>query len=337
MVKKQALKKVSIIVPVFNAELYLGACIDSILNQNYGNIEILIVDDGSTDQSEDICRKYLEIDDRIKYIYQQNTGASTARNRGVVEATGDYITFVDADDLLQLDAIHIMVTAMQDTGADCVRTKCNVHNKGDVTVLSESIDEGVYEGSDIQQLMYAASTGNLMSYSWLLMIKRAVLINSKLVFPTGILMMEDMWFFIDLLKSVKTVVVSNKVTYDYFVRDGGATRSSNDFDNKLGSIAAVNEHIVEQKFDEKQRAHINAVNAGNMVNFTIINSVRMKKISSMYALLDKICSHEDFHNMYENADTTRLSIYYKIACWAAYKNNKMILILIVMTRKVSGR
>ena len=95
--------KVSIIVPVYNVESYLNECIDSIINQTYRNLEIILIDDGSTDLSGEICDRYKEIDSRILVIHQKNQGAANAKNNGLDLATGDYISFVDSDDFIEKD------------------------------------------------------------------------------------------------------------------------------------------------------------------------------------------------------------------------------------------
>ena len=90
--------KISVVVPVFNVELYLRQCLDSIINQSYSNLEIILVDDGSEDQSLKICEDFASKDSRIKVIHQKNAGVSVARNKGIEAATGEYITFLDSDD-----------------------------------------------------------------------------------------------------------------------------------------------------------------------------------------------------------------------------------------------
>ena len=97
---------VSVIIPVYNVEKYLRECIDSVINQTYKNLEIILVDDGSTDSSGKICDEYVEKDERITAIHQKNGGLSQARNRGLEESTGEYIYFLDSDDYISLDAIE---------------------------------------------------------------------------------------------------------------------------------------------------------------------------------------------------------------------------------------
>ena len=114
------LKKVSVIVPVYNAEKYLNRCIESIITQSYNNLEIILVNDGSTDNSLLVCEEYLKKDDRIKLITQENRGAGLARNKGLQNATGKYAVFVDSDDYLHNTAIEKCVNAQNKTNADLV-------------------------------------------------------------------------------------------------------------------------------------------------------------------------------------------------------------------------
>ena len=91
---------ISVVVPVYNAEKYLDKCIQSIINQKYSNLEIILVDDGSKDNSLELCKKYAESDKRIKVIHKENEGVSTARNSGIEVASGDFIAFIDSDDYI---------------------------------------------------------------------------------------------------------------------------------------------------------------------------------------------------------------------------------------------
>ena len=99
---------ISVIVPVYNAEKYLKECIRSILNQTIQNLELILVNDGSTDGSGYICDEYINKDNRIKVIHKENGGVSSARNMGISEATGEYFTFVDSDDYLEPNALEIL-------------------------------------------------------------------------------------------------------------------------------------------------------------------------------------------------------------------------------------
>lgn len=109
---------VSIVIPVYNAEDYLRRCLDSILEQSYRDIEIILVNDGSKDDSSEVCKYYQNLDSRIKYFYKENGGASSARNYGIDKARGEFITFVDADDWLSNDAIEVQSSHMRSDKLD---------------------------------------------------------------------------------------------------------------------------------------------------------------------------------------------------------------------------
>lgn len=110
---KDSNTKVSIIIPVYNAEKFIKDCINSITNQTYKNIEIIIINDGSTDNSEEICKEFQKKDNRIIYYYQKNNGVTKAREKGVSLSTGNWISFVDADDILVHDAIEYLIKNIQ--------------------------------------------------------------------------------------------------------------------------------------------------------------------------------------------------------------------------------
>lgn len=120
------MKKVSIIIPVYNVEKYLAECMDSVINQTYRNLQIIVVDDGSTDASGQLCDEYAAKDNRITVIHQKNAGAANAKNAGLDTVEGDYITFADSDDWVELNWIETMVDAMERYDVDVV--ECGFDN-----------------------------------------------------------------------------------------------------------------------------------------------------------------------------------------------------------------
>lgn len=152
---------VSVIVPVYNVEKYLHECIDSIIAQTYKNIEILLIDDGSTDKSSSICDKWQKKDNRIKAYHQENLGVSAARNKGLNMAQGDYIIFVDGDDVVSNDMCKLMLECALDTNADIVMsdylrvpnknfTNHNCYDKdGNQKCVLMNLEETIYKITDI--------------------------------------------------------------------------------------------------------------------------------------------------------------------------------------------
>lgn len=133
------MERISVIVPVYNVEKYLDKCVQSILNQTYENIELVLIDDGSTDGSSKICDKYGKIDSRVKVIHKENGGLSSARNRGIDEAVGKFITFIDSDDYIHHQMLEILYEGI-------------IKNKSDISICeyrrfdeNETIEEEDYD------------------------------------------------------------------------------------------------------------------------------------------------------------------------------------------------
>ena len=113
-------KLISVIVPVYNVERYLRQCIESITNQSYKNLQIILIDDGSKDNSGKICDEYAEKDKRVEVIHKENTGVSAARNTGLDNAKGEWITFVDADDWVEKNFCEILIKKATENESDCI-------------------------------------------------------------------------------------------------------------------------------------------------------------------------------------------------------------------------
>ena len=140
-------KKVSIIVPVYNVEGYIEECLSSLCEQTYTNIEIIVVDDGSTDRSGNICDMYSQKDQRIVVYHKENGGLSSARNYGLLYIKGEYVTFIDSDDYLNSNAIEIMLSNLINNEADVVEC-CFVDKK------SKLKDKVIYF-NDVEEAMKA--------------------------------------------------------------------------------------------------------------------------------------------------------------------------------------
>lgn len=145
-------KLVSIIVPVYNVEKYIDKCVRSLLKQDYGNIEVILVDDGSPDKSGYIIDRLKEEDNRIVVIHQENHGVSSARNAGMAVASGEYITFVDGDDWVDANYVTYFVDLLEKSSCDVVMNKnnysgCNDISKNNFSVISaEKAIEWIYLG-----------------------------------------------------------------------------------------------------------------------------------------------------------------------------------------------
>lgn len=142
MLLENNFKKLSIIVPIYNTQAFLPDCIESILGQTYKNFELLLVDDGSTDNSLEICKSYAEKDGRIKVFHKENGGQGSARNLGLDNATGDYVGFIDSDDLITQDMYEFLVELIENTGSDvAICEKTTFIEKSEINVDNSKSDE----------------------------------------------------------------------------------------------------------------------------------------------------------------------------------------------------
>lgn len=149
---------VSIVVPVYNAAPYLRKCLDSIVNQTLKNIEIIFIDDGSTDGSSEICREYAAKDKRIIYYKKENEGLAAARQDGIERANGEYVGFVDSDDWLELNMYERMYTVAKENDADIVFCNCF---KDDSKKNSYYLEPGVYDRKDIEEKIISRSLAGI--------------------------------------------------------------------------------------------------------------------------------------------------------------------------------
>ena len=135
---------ISVIVPVYNVAQYLPQCVDSILSQDYGNLEVILIDDGSTDGSGEICDRYAALDSRVRVIHQKNGGAAAAKNAGLRLATGEYLAFADSDDYLEPGAYGFLMKVLLENGADAVQGSFRevYRNRAEEQRISEEILEG---------------------------------------------------------------------------------------------------------------------------------------------------------------------------------------------------
>jgi glycosyltransferase involved in cell wall biosynthesis len=151
---------ISIIVPVYKVEKFLSKCVDSILNQTYRNIEIILIDDGSPDNSPAICDEYAEKDNRIKVIHQRNAGQAGARNAGLAICRGEYIAFVDSDDYIEPNMMEAMLNAAVNNDCDIVRCNCATIKDGVRTEQEAVFRSGCMSKKDYMDLIMTDCMGS---------------------------------------------------------------------------------------------------------------------------------------------------------------------------------
>ena len=220
--------KFSIVVPVYNSEIFLTECLDSIINQSYKNIEIILVDDGSKDKSPVICDEYEKKDKRIKVIHKENGGVVSARKKGASLVTGDYICCVDSDDYIETDYIMNFYDILNKKKVDLVccnyATLCNkkIKNK------EIGLEYGFYDEKKIKEKIYPML---LLSYNgksffptlWGKAIKKDLYLKYQMILSDKISMGDDRAVVIPLMTSATSMYVISSFSYKYRFNESSLT------------------------------------------------------------------------------------------------------------------
>lgn len=216
-------EKISVIVPIYNVEKYLPKCIESILNQSYNNLEIILVDDGSPDKCGEICDKYAEKDDRIKVIHKQNGGLSDARNVGFKTAVGDYISFIDSDDYLDVDMYSVMTETMKKYGCDIA--ECAVVSMfGDEKKYPKTADTEVLQGKDAL-IKYLKTDGNDIPRTavWSKLFKKDII--NDLTFPKGQIHEDYLFTVTSIFRAKKMAIIHKGLYYHLYTNPHSITNA----------------------------------------------------------------------------------------------------------------
>lgn len=206
---------VSIIIPIYLAEDTLSQCIESCCKQTYDNIELLLVVDGSPDNSLQICQEYALVDSRIRVIHKENSGVSDTRNTGILNATGDYITFVDADDWLEPDAIHNLVNFQSQHDLDLATTGFAIvrDNAFDTSLIPTT---EIITGTDnIAQHLVSESKLRFYRAPYAKLYKRELINTHNIMFDTTLKINEDFIFILSYLQKCQTIGTFEYCSYNY--------------------------------------------------------------------------------------------------------------------------
>lgn len=233
---------VSVIVPIYNVEEYLEECLESIRNQTYTNIEVILVNDGSTDGSIEICERFCQQDDRFKLVTQENQGLSAARNRGVKESIGEYIMFVDSDDVVKENIVEVLFFYMNSDVdiVECQITRCKdelVENKPTSIMFKGESTEAILKSIEFKEVKFCAFTK----------LYRRELVE-KVPFLEGYIY-EDVYTGMNYLKYIRKMVAVDLKGYYYRVRPNSIMTKS--FNEKNLDIFPIGKKLIES-FDDNE-------------------------------------------------------------------------------------
>ena len=241
----------SIIVPIYNSSSYLRGCIDSILSQSYTNFELLLIDDGSTDESGVICDKYVEKDARVRVFHKVNGGVSSARNIGLENATGEYVYFPDSDDFVIKFALELLI--------DGINKECSfavggyeVYDEEEACIYSvRDIGEGIMSRDKMLMQFFAPSPYRYQGYLWNKLFKRSIIELHNIRFEPSIRFNEDRLFcarYVCALAKTDKVHYNWKPIYKYVQRSTSAMvsleqRFNPDFITDLEAFVKIGETL----------------------------------------------------------------------------------------------
>jgi len=220
--------KISVIVPVYNGEKYLDKCVSSILNQSFGDLELIIVDDGSKDNTAEICKGFAAADSRVRVIHQQNAGVSQARNTGLQAIGGEFISFVDADDFIEPDTYREMMDAIVTSTADsCACGHYNFHPDGTRDSISAPLKSGFYTPDETYKAIVFPLLADRLSRSPFLGTACRYLFNAKAIAQRGLVFsgayLEDELFILEYFSLPHTLACVDKPFYNYYQNPSSVT------------------------------------------------------------------------------------------------------------------
>lgn len=299
--------KVSIVVPVYNTKKeYLDECIYSALNQDYKNIEVLIIDDGSKEDTAKLCDAYMKVDSRVKVIHKENEGVSVARNIGIEEATGDWVFFLDSDDWIEKDSF---ANIYEYEKYDIVAFK-QIFLKGSKNTISDiEYNKVTYieKKSDFEKVIKKMLINNDLTSTMGMTTSKLYRIDFlkqyNIRFKKEIVFREDTIFNISAFKNAKKMEFVNKLVYNYRINDFSVTQTKDTkyIKNNEKLIRTCKEVLDGEYLDEYYAFVI------WQLNYMFIKNVFCDNISNKCILVKEILKYEEYQNAIKNVKLKLLS------------------------------
>ena len=329
---------ISIIMPVYNSEKFLRNTINSIIKQTYKNWELIIIDDGSTDSSANICKEYVKSDQRIKLFCKKNEGVSVARNYGINNAAGKYIMFIDSDDMYNPKMIEKMYNKLISEDVDIVKANYEIKNsEGLIIQNKENIKEKKYEYKEIStDFLDLLLTEKQRCYIWLLLIRKCLVKQ----FSEKLFIFEDMNFYIDVFLSAKSIYVMEEKLYIYNKENEHSLTKKNIEKNITNMIVANN--VLKDTLKKYQMlTKDNISKLDTRIAIDIINYVYIFQISNgikkTIKLLNSILEQKAFKKISKNFNDKFASKKEKVFTDAAINKKYIRLFLMIKLKNIKNR
>lgn len=311
--------KISVIMPVYNAEKYLKRSVESVINQTYKNIELILVNDASTDSSLKLCEDYALADNRIKVFSNINNGGpAMSRNNGIKQATGEYIFFIDADDYIELDTFETLITEFDKADIDLVMS--NFSKLIDGKVIKQNVvfnlQNKSFKGAEKELSMSEMDefvrhflkypSSHLISYCWARLFKRSIIADNNILVNENMRLFEDLVFHLKYLQYCRKVLFINQNLYIYAIHDTHISASMNiiNADSLLHDMALFDEHTREYFLKNgKKQVNIKTIEqeiGHAIVHYVIIFLIRSCRLITadnkrkIYAEISKLINSQVF-------------------------------------------
>ena len=308
-------KKVSIAIPVYNVENYLDKCVESIVNQTYKNLEIILVDDGSTDRSGEICDQWAKRDKRIKVVHKENGGLSSARNAGMKNATGKYILFEDSDDWVDKELVEKCVERIEQDKSDLVIFGYKKVDERGGDLGSFTFGNETLSRDEITEQLFKRILEMSFGYAWNKMYNLKVLRESNLEFDGSIIDREDLVFNMQLLSVLNRVSYLDFAGYYYLQRKTSLLHNSNLA--RLKNIKPFCESMCDIKLGNKElEQKVYNMNVLHYLSDCIIKNLiwnkKLSKKEKIKLIKETIDDCPNIDMLYADEDNPRhLNILYK--------------------------
>lgn len=251
------MKKISVIVPIYNTRNELPRCLRSIACQTYRELEIICVDDGSTDGSEKITDEFAQNDDRFKVVHKKNGGESNARNMGLKMATGEYIAFCDCDDWIDEEMYEVLVQILESENVDMAAAGWYKETDSTSQVIANElpVDDKVFQGEQLLKYLYMRDSYRGFAYIWDKLYKKEILFNKQgelILFDENLQLGGDVLYLAEVALNVKTAKYVDRAFYHYYQHDesGCHTKDVIKLRDWLRAYEAVLQKFKEEHIDE---------------------------------------------------------------------------------------
>lgn len=256
--------KISVIVPIYNSEDYLVKCIESIICQTYHNLEIILIDDGSTDGSPGICDHYGEVDERVKVIHKENGGNTSARKAGLAIAEGEYVGFVDSDDWIEPEMYEVLYKICKEKNLDIISCGFFNEREDEREEIADFLEEGLHIVDDHDAFLQSVMKGNprnsenIYSYLWAKLIRREIVLCAQGKIDDKIVFVEDRALLYTCYYNIRRLYILKRHLYHYRIRKDSTINRADDYTiSKLNDVYAYQKELFLSHHASKELHRLN--------------------------------------------------------------------------------